>query len=338
MLAAAVTAALWPALAGGAERAAGLRAEAAALARAEQAAVLDLYAAESALDDARTTLAGLEARSTALAARAGRLSRHAVLARRSLAASQARTAEILRLLYVEGDRADPIALVLGAESLDAVIEGLEGLERAGAQNRRLARETASRAAALTRRLERLRTARAVLDRARQDAGRAASSLDAAVAARARVLASVRSRQGVTRDRLAALEAQARAAVERSAVVEAAAPEAAPAPAETTPAPAADTAAAPAGEAQPGGTTLVVDAVAYHLPGRTASGLPVGVGVIAVDPTVIPLGTKVFVPGYGPAVAADVGTAIKGNIIDLWMPSTAQARAWGRRTVTITVYR
>ena len=70
----------------------------------------------------------------------------------------------------------------------------------------------------------------------------------------------------------------------------------------------------------GTRTLVVDAVAYHLPGNTASGLPVGVGVIAVDPTVIPLGTRVFVPGYGPAVAADVGIAIKGNIIDLWMPT------------------
>ena len=84
-------------------------------------------------------------------------------------------------------------------------------------------------------------------------------------------------------------------------------------------------------------TLVVDAVAYHLPGRTASGLPVGIGVIAVDPAVIPLGTRVFVPGYGSAVAADVGSAIRGAIIDLWMPSTAAARAWGRRTVTITVY-
>jgi 3D (Asp-Asp-Asp) domain-containing protein len=82
---------------------------------------------------------------------------------------------------------------------------------------------------------------------------------------------------------------------------------------------------------------VVDTVAYHLPGRTASGLPVGVGVIAVDPSVIPLGTRVFVPGYGAAVAADVGSAIKGAVIDLWMPSTAAARAWGRRTVTITVY-
>ena len=99
------------------------------------------------------------------------------------------------------------------------------------------------------------------------------------------------------------------------------------PTPTTPAP-----------ATPGGTrTLVVDAVAYHLSGSTASGLPVGVGVIAVDPAVIPLGTRVFVPGYGPAVAADVGSSIRGNIIDLWMPSTAKAQAWGRRSVTITVY-
>ncbi len=78
-------------------------------------------------------------------------------------------------------------------------------------------------------------------------------------------------------------------------------------------------------------------MAYHLVGRTASGLPAGVGVMAVDPSVIPLGTRVFVPGYGPAVAADVGSAVKGLVIDLWMPTTIQARAWGRRTVTITVY-
>lgn len=84
--------------------------------------------------------------------------------------------------------------------------------------------------------------------------------------------------------------------------------------------------------------LKVDAVAYHLPGKTALGVPVQKGVVAVDPNVIPLGTKLHVPGYGPALAADVGYAIKGRIIDLWFPSTAKARAWGRRTVTITVYR
>ncbi len=84
--------------------------------------------------------------------------------------------------------------------------------------------------------------------------------------------------------------------------------------------------------------IKVDAVAYHLPGRTASGLPVGRGVVAVDPKLIPLGTKLFVPGYGRGVAADVGVGIKGRIIDLWMPNDAAARRWGRQTVVITVYR
>lgn len=83
--------------------------------------------------------------------------------------------------------------------------------------------------------------------------------------------------------------------------------------------------------------LRVDAVAYHLPGRTALGMPVRKGVVAVDPALIPLGTRMQVPGYGQSIAADVGTAIKGPIIDLWMPTDRAARKWGRRTVTITVY-
>jgi 3D (Asp-Asp-Asp) domain-containing protein len=84
--------------------------------------------------------------------------------------------------------------------------------------------------------------------------------------------------------------------------------------------------------------LKVDAVAYHLPGKTAFGLPVGKGVVAVDPKLIPLGTRLFVPGYGRSIAADVGVAIKGRIIDLWMPNDAAARSWGRKTVVITIYR
>ena len=82
----------------------------------------------------------------------------------------------------------------------------------------------------------------------------------------------------------------------------------------------------------------VDAVAYSLPGSTALGVPVRKGVVAVDPKLIPLGTKLHVPGYGPGLAADVGYAIKGKIIDLWFPTLEKAQAWGRRTVTITIYR
>lgn len=84
--------------------------------------------------------------------------------------------------------------------------------------------------------------------------------------------------------------------------------------------------------------IKMDAVAYSLPGKTALGIPVRKGVVAVDPSLIPLGTKLHVPGYGHGIAADVGHAIKGRIIDLWFPTLAKARQWGRRTVTVTVYR
>jgi len=94
----------------------------------------------------------------------------------------------------------------------------------------------------------------------------------------------------------------------------------------------------AGAAEQTTYRLRVDAVAYHLPGRTANGLQVRKALVAVDPALIPLGTRLPVPGYGNAVAADVGVAIKGRISDLWMPSNAEARKWGRKAVVITVYR
>ncbi|HXH95616.1 MAG TPA: 3D domain-containing protein, partial [Gaiellaceae bacterium] len=95
-----------------------------------------------------------------------------------------------------------------------------------------------------------------------------------------------------------------------------------------------TGAAPAA----GGGTLQVSSTGYSLPGHTATGLPVGWGVVAVDPRVIPLGTKLVIPGYGEGVAADVGPGVRGAMIDLWFPTLAQARAWGRQTVTITLNR
>ncbi|MEH7463438.1 ubiquitin-like domain-containing protein [Bacillus thuringiensis] len=59
-------------------------------------------------------------------------------------------------------------------------------------------------------------------------------------------------------------------------------------------------------------------------------------LIAVDPRIIPFGTKVWVEGYGYAVAGDTGGAIKGNRIDVLMPTESQAEAWGRKQVKIKV--
>ena len=304
------------------------------LARAERSAELELFASESALARARSETLRLGATRRELERSLARARLRASVVRASLAATQRNIATLLRHLYVNGE-AEPLAVLFGARSLNAVLEGIDGLERATALNRRLAAEARVSGDRLAAELVRLERADVELGAVEARARTAAAAHEAAVGAKRSTLASIRREQGLTQARLAAAEARARAAQRASARIARAARSTttpAAAAAEAPPAPAADAGLAPAG-----GRLFVADAVAYHLPGRTASGLPVGVGVIAVDPTVIPLGTRVFVPGYGPAVAADVGSAIKGNIIDLWMPSTAAARAWGRRTVTITIY-
>lgn len=58
--------------------------------------------------------------------------------------------------------------------------------------------------------------------------------------------------------------------------------------------------------------------------------------VAVDPNVIPLGTHLYVEGYGEAYAVDTGSAIQGNIIDVHFPTAAQCNAWGRRQVQVTI--
>ena len=73
-------------------------------------------------------------------------------------------------------------------------------------------------------------------------------------------------------------------------------------------------------------------------GRTATGRPAGHGVVAVDPSVIPLGTHMSIPGYGEAVAADTGGAIRGRRIDLGFASNAAADRFGRRPVTVYLFK
>ncbi|MDE2573547.1 MAG: DUF348 domain-containing protein [bacterium] len=73
-------------------------------------------------------------------------------------------------------------------------------------------------------------------------------------------------------------------------------------------------------------------------GYTATGQHAGYGIVAVDPNVIPLGTKLFIPGYGPAIAGDTGGAIRGNRIDLGYESHAEAMSFGRRAITVYVLR
>lgn len=133
-----------------------------------------------------------------------------------------------------------------------------------------------------------------------------------------------------------------APVEKAAVKTASAEKApAPAPAKAEPA----KKAAPA-EAEPtGGKEFYVSATAYTASctgcsGITATGINLhtnpGLKVIAVDPSVIPLGSKVWVEGYGNAIAGDTGGAIKGNKIDLFMANKSDALSFGRKQVKVRI--
>ena len=105
-----------------------------------------------------------------------------------------------------------------------------------------------------------------------------------------------------------------------------------------PTPATPAAPAPVVPPTSGGRTLNVQATAYALNGITAMGIDLSKNpmCIAVDPSVIPLGSMVEVPGYGIAIAGDTGGAIVGNIIDVHFSSYDQAVQWGRQNLTITV--
>jgi 3D (Asp-Asp-Asp) domain-containing protein len=111
------------------------------------------------------------------------------------------------------------------------------------------------------------------------------------------------------------------------------------------APASNQAPAQEKQEKPAGKTFSVTATAYTAScdgcsGITATGVNLkenpDAKVIAVDPSVIPLGSKVYVEGYGYATAADTGGAIKGNKIDLFVPTKGEATNWGVRTVNVTI--
>ncbi|MFJ5759232.1 LysM peptidoglycan-binding domain-containing protein [Neobacillus sp. NPDC093182] len=120
-------------------------------------------------------------------------------------------------------------------------------------------------------------------------------------------------------------------------------EPAPAVQEQAPAPAES---APAVEAAaPSSKEITVEATAYTAScegcsGITATGINLlenpNQKVISVDPSVIPLGSKVYVEGYGEAIAGDTGGAIKGNKIDVFIPSKQDAINFGRKQLKVTI--
>jgi 3D (Asp-Asp-Asp) domain-containing protein len=236
-------------------------------------------------------------------------------------ASQRLLGDRLRALYEEGEP-DAIAVLLGARSLDDAVTRLDELERSarqGAQAATDAKDGRSKLQGLALELAgRIRAVQAL----EAQAELTAAALESARAKRVSYLAALSRQRRLNARQIRALDRRARQVAAKAEAVQA---QSAPA------------ASAGASRVTDGARTLTVNSTGYSLPGRTSTGLPVGFGIVAVDPAVIPLGTRISIPGYGEGVAADTGGAVQGMAIDLWFPTLAQALAWGRRTVTVTLH-
>jgi cystine transport system substrate-binding protein len=299
---------------------ASLRAHDAAIVAKSRAAVLDLYSLDQRLAVAQSKLASLRVQAQSLRLQRLSLRHQLAIAKRSTRISQARVAERLRVLYEE-DNVEPLEIVLGSKSLDEAMSNLDNLNRVAGQGEDILRELAGARKAIGVASRGLAARNAALAAETRAAEATAAALAQAQAQRSSYISSLSAQRNLTERQISNLVEVARAAQLRSRFVRTSATVSSPSLAPVV----------------RGNRVLTVSATGYALQGSTASGLPVGWGVVAVDPSVIPLGTHMTIPGYGEAVAADRGGSIVGATIDLWFPTIAQANAWGRRTVTIVLH-
>jgi 3D (Asp-Asp-Asp) domain-containing protein/peptidoglycan hydrolase CwlO-like protein len=300
-----------------------LRARNDALAAGSQSALASLTAIESRLAQARAEVASFQARSAEVGAQRRAVSEQLAITRSAVRLTRKALATRLQSLYEEGNP-DVLAVLLGAGSLDEALSAVETLDLAARQDEDLVQDARGAATRLARLGKSLAAKQRELDQLAAVKAAATASLVSARSERLRAIDALRATRSANFAQIAQLGEKARtlAAVR------------------TTPSTPVVTPGAPrlpAGPASAGVRSLTVVATGYSLPGRTASGRPVGWGVVAVDPSVIPMGSRIAIPGYGMGVAADTGGAVAGARIDLWFPSVAQAHEWGTRTVTVTVY-
>lgn len=304
------------------DQVAGLRSANAGLASSSQQALLQLYSLDARLGQAERRVAALEARSAQVEAERASAAKQLEFARADFQTAEDGLAARLRQLYIEGD-VDPLAVLLGAQSLDEVVSALDGLDRLASQDKDIVAQLAHAKMRLRTASARLSARQGELQALLADARASRASIESARNARASYLAGLRNQHALNQAQIGRLTAHAAAAETQSQELTSGSGGGG---GNTVPPP-----------PPPSGSKMTVSSTGYCLVGYTATGVPTSPGVVAVDPTVIPLGTRMYVPGYGEGVAADTGSAVKGRTIDVWFSSCADAMAWGRRTVTITLH-
>jgi 3D (Asp-Asp-Asp) domain-containing protein/peptidoglycan hydrolase CwlO-like protein len=318
-----------------------LKARGTELAAAEQEARLELFALESRLATARTAVARVESRLAAVQRERVASRRQLRAAKRTLAAAEQGLAEQVRALYVQ-EEPDLVSIFLGASSIEEAIDSIDTIERAAAATTGVLGEAKAARKRVVRLLESLTTRRNELRTLRASAIVRARDLESAQSSRLSYIAQLQAEQVLNEQQIAQAITEAQAA-QSTASLETVKAEAVPSISsigtETTVEPVLQPQPSPEPQAPvpASGRQLTVITTAYMLRGTTATGIPAGPGVVAVDPSVIPLGTRMTIPGYGEGVAADTGGAITGNRIDVWVATAAEAAQWQWKTVTITLH-
>jgi 3D (Asp-Asp-Asp) domain-containing protein len=311
-----------------ADHAADLRATRAHLAARQRSALYALYSSDSTIARARAAAATAGSRAQALSRQVTVAREEVAVARHNLDLSRHNLMLRLRAWYKNGGTVDPLELILTSKSIDDALSQDDAYQRITAQDQQVMDAARNAGQEYRSALTRVTTARSEALAEQRSAQAQVDQLVAEQQARRDLIAHLRQQRAGVSSQLSQLQATARQAAERTATLSAPASTPVSSPA---PVPQATSVAAPSS-----GRQIVVSATAYSLPGHTSSGLPVGPGICAVDPSVIPMGTRFIVPGYGTCIAADRGSAIIGARIDLWFATFAQAAAWGRQTVTITL--
>jgi 3D (Asp-Asp-Asp) domain-containing protein len=301
----------------GAQNTAALKQHQRVLVSRSHGALLGLYALDSRLAQARGQLAQMHARVVALHDEQRQVEAELKIVARNLQVSQQLLATHLRTLYEEGEP-NALAILLGSTSLDDAVTRLNELDQSSRQGEAAVTDSERGRAKLSELADTLASQIRQAESLEARAHATAATLERTRAARVSYLASLARERRLTSRQIARLDSRARRVVEQAQTIQS-----------QTTVPAQPVASAPG--------TITVTATGYSLPGHTSTGLPVGYGVVAVDPAVIPLGSRLTIPGYGEGVAADTGSAVTGHTIDLWFPTLADALAWGRRTVTITLH-
>ncbi|MFH1150253.1 MAG: 3D domain-containing protein [Actinomycetota bacterium] len=272
--------------------------------------VRELVTLDSEIGDLDSRTAELESRSEELGALIEQTDADVEANRERLASKRAVLTARARSIYING-RSNGLLLLFTSDDFSDFLAGQEMLKKVSRNDAALVKQTKEQARELAGSLSELKAQKKEVDEVASDIKSRRDRLADRKADRQQVLARAGERQEQIQQQSAGVEQKMQDLN----------------PPEVT--------------GRPTGKVFTMVATAYSpeepgLSDSTATGLKAQRGVVAVDPRVIPLGTRVNVEGYGYAIAADTGGAIKGMRIDLCFDTLAECNAYGRRTVRVEI--